>query len=177
MKKTRIILFFIIAYFLIYFLQVNFFSWFNIRGVQPNLFVVLVLFIGLNTNSKIGQALGFIIGLFTDFLFSESVGISAVLFTMIGYFGEILQKRFPKNSKITLIIMSSITTGIYELLRICYRYMFFSSHIGFVQFIITLSIELLFNALLIIIFYPIIHRFAVTVDDTFNGNDTITKYF
>ena len=58
-----------------------------------------------------------------------------------------------------------------------YRYMFFSSHIGFVQFIITLSIELLFNALLIIIFYPIIHRFAVTVDDTFNGNDTITKYF
>ena len=177
MRKAKIILFFIIAYFLIYFLQANFFSWFNIRGVQPNLFVVLVLFIGLNTNSKVGQIMGFIIGLFTDFLFSDSIGISAVLFMLIGYSGEILQKRFPKNSKITLIIMSSITTGIYELLRVCYRYMFFSSQMGFVQFITTVVIELLFNALLIIILYPIINKSAIVVDDTFNGNDTITKYF
>ena len=71
MRKAKIILFFIIAYFLIYFLQANFFSWFNIRGVQPNLFVVLVLFIGLNTNSKVGQIMGFIIGLFTDFCISK----------------------------------------------------------------------------------------------------------
>lgn len=177
MRKAKIILFFIIAYFLIYFLQANFFSWFNIRGVQPNLFVVLVLFIGLNTNSKVGQIMGFIIGLFTDFLFSDSIGISAVLFMLIGYSGEILQKRFPKNSKITLIIMSSITTGIYELLRVCYRYMFFSSQMGLVQFITTVAIELLFNALLIIILYPIINKSAIVVDDTFNGNDTITKYF
>lgn len=177
MKKAKIIIYFIIAYFLIYFLQANFFSWFNIRGVQPNLFVVLVLFIGLNTNSKVGQVMGFVIGLFTDFLFSNSVGISAVLFTLIGYSGEILQKRFPKHSKITLIIMSSITTGMYELIRACYRYMFFSSHIGFVQFVTTLAIELLFNALLIIILYPVISRTGIAVDDTFNGNDTITKYF
>ncbi len=177
MRKAKIILFFIIAYFLIYFLQANFFSWFNIRGVQPNLFVVLVLFIGLNTNSKVGQIMGFIIGLFTDFLFSDSIGISAVLFMLIVYSGEILHKRFPKNSKITLIIMSSITTGIYELLRVCYRYMFFSSQMGFVQFITTVAIELLFNALLIIILYPIINKSAIVVDDTFNGNDTITKYF
>ena len=118
-----------------------------------------------------------IIGLFTDFLFSDSIGISAVLFMLIGYSGEILQKRFPKNSKITLIIMSSITTGIYELLRVCYRYIFFSSQMGFVQFITTVAIELLFNALLIIILYPIINKSAIVVDDTFNGNDTITKYF
>lgn len=177
MKRARIILYFVIAYFLIYFLQTNFFSWFTIRGVQPNLFVFLILLIGLNTNSRVGQVVGFIIGLFTDFLYSNSIGISAILFMLIGYSGEFLQKRFPKNSKITLIIMSSITTGVYELLRVCYRYMFYSSHMGFIQFIITLSIELLFNALLIIILYPIINKFGIFVDDTFNGNDTITKYF
>ena len=177
MKRARIIIGLVIVFFLICFLQANLFSWFNIRGVMPNLFVVLVLFIGLNTNSKVGQIMGFLIGLFTDFLFSDSVGISAVLFTLVGYSGEILQKRFPKNSKITLIIMSSITTGIYELIRVCYRFLFFSSQIGFVAFITTLAIELLFNALLIIIFYPIINRCGIMIDDTFNGNDTVTKYF
>lgn len=177
MKKARIILYFVIAYFLIYFLQTNFFSWFTIRGVQPNLFVILILFISLNTNSKFGQVVGFIMGLFTDFLYSNSIGISAVLFMLIGYAGEFLQKRFPKNSKITLIIMTTITTGVYELLRVLYRYMFYSSHIGFIQFVIMLSIELLFNALLIIILYPIINRAGMSIDDTFNGNDTVTKYF
>ena len=177
MRKVRIIIFFMIVYFLIVFLQANFFSWFNIKGVQPNLFVVLVLFVCLYTNSKIGQIMGFIIGIFTDLIFSNSVGISAVLFMFIGYAGEILQKRFPKNSKITLIIMSSITTAIYEVIRVCYRYMFFSSEMSFLPFAMTLSIELAFNALLIIILYPVINKAGILVDDIFNGNDTVTKYF
>lgn len=177
MKRVRIILFIIAIYLFMYFLQVNFFSWFNISGVQPNLFVVLALFVGLYTNTKFGTIMGFFLGLYTDFLFSDSVGISAVLFTLIGYSGEILQKRFPKNSKITLIIMSSITTAIYEVIRVCYRHLFFSSDIGFISFVVTLAIELLFNALLIIIFYPLINKSGEILDDTFNGNDTVTKYF
>lgn len=177
MRRARIVFGIVIVFFLICFLQANLFSWFNIRGVKPNLFVVLALFIGLNTNSKVGQIMGFILGLFTDFIFSESVGISAVLFMLVGFSGEFLQKRFPKNSKITLIIMSSITTAIYELIRVCYRFLFFSSQIGFFAFLITLAIELLFNALLIIIFYPIINKFGIMIDESFNGNDTITKYF
>lgn len=177
MKKIRMVLFFIALYLLIYFLQVNFFSWFNINGVQPNLFVIFVLFIGLYTNEKYGQILGFFIGLFTDFLFSNSVGISAVLFTFIGYIGERLQKRFPKNSKITLIIMSGIVTATYEILRVCYRYMFFSSQLEFFPFVKALLIELVFNSLLVIIFYPVISKCGMIVDDTFNRNDTVTKYF
>jgi len=177
LKKVRIVLFIIAIYLFIYFLQVNFFSWFNIRGVQPNLVAVLVLFIGLYTNSRFGSISGFFIGLYTDFLFSDSVGISAVLYAAVGYSGEFLQKRFPKNSKITLIIMSSITTSAYEIIRACYRYLFFSSYIGFIAFFITLAIELLFNTLLVIIFYPLINKTGAVIDDTFNGNDTITKYF
>ena len=177
MKKAKVILLFILIYFAIYFFQVNFFSWFNINGVKPNLFVVLVLVIGLYTNSKAGQILGFIIGLYTDFLFSNSIGISAVLFTFIGYVSEPLQNRFPKNSKITLMIMSSITTIVYEILRACYRYMFYSSQLDFVQFICTLLIELVFNILLIIILYPGINKLGSYSDEVFNSKESVTKFF
>ena len=47
MKKTVSILLMFVAFLIIYFLQVNFFTWFNIAGVMPNLFILLIMVIGL----------------------------------------------------------------------------------------------------------------------------------
>ena len=47
MKKTMINIGLILTAILVYILQVNFFNWFNIAGVMPNLFVIFILFIGL----------------------------------------------------------------------------------------------------------------------------------
>lgn len=177
MKRAKVIIFLVAIFFIMYFLQVNFFNWFNIKGVQPNLFVVLALFVGIFSNAKVGQIFGFATGLYIDFLFSNSIGISAVLYSLIGYSGELLQKRFPKDSKITIIIMSSITTAVYEIIRVVYRYIFFSSKVGLVAFIYTLAIELIFNALLIIILYPLIHKLGSLISEAFNSNEMVTKYF
>ena len=94
LKKIGIIISIIIIYFLIYFLQANFFSWFTINGVQPNLFVLLALFIGIFMGRKVGSILGIILGLYTDFLFSNTIGISAILFGIIGLCGDYLDKKF-----------------------------------------------------------------------------------
>lgn len=53
MKKTITIITIIFIFFLIYFLQANFFTWFNMAGVMPNLYVILVLFIGLFMKRKL----------------------------------------------------------------------------------------------------------------------------
>ena len=53
MKKTVTIICIILAFFVIYFLQANFFTWFNIAGIMPNLYVILVLFIGLFMKRKL----------------------------------------------------------------------------------------------------------------------------
>lgn len=47
MKKTLIIIGLFITFLLLYFLQVNLFSWFTIAGINPNTFIILMLFIGL----------------------------------------------------------------------------------------------------------------------------------
>ncbi len=52
MKKTLTITILCIIFIIIYLLQINFFSWFTIAGVKPNLFVILVLFIGLYSGRK-----------------------------------------------------------------------------------------------------------------------------
>lgn len=47
MKKALLGIVAFLAFILIYILQTNFFTWFTIAGVKPNLVVMLVLFIGL----------------------------------------------------------------------------------------------------------------------------------
>ena len=66
MKKTIINILLILTTFIIYFLQSNFFSWFTISGVMPNLFVIYVLFIGLFSNRLTGVIYGVVIGAILD---------------------------------------------------------------------------------------------------------------
>ena len=72
MKKAILIIVLIIAFFIIYFLQANFFSWFTISGIKPNLFVIFILFIGLFAGKKIGAILGLILGLYLDLVIGKT---------------------------------------------------------------------------------------------------------
>ena len=63
MKKFWLAIGFIITFLIIYLLQSNFFSWFTIAGIKPNLIIIFVLFIGLFTNRMYGLTFGVIFGL------------------------------------------------------------------------------------------------------------------
>ena len=66
MKKVIFSLITFLMFILIYLLQSNFFSWFTIAGVKPNLVVMLVLFIGLFAGRIYGLTFGVIFGLLID---------------------------------------------------------------------------------------------------------------
>lgn len=177
MKKIGIIISIIIIYFLIYFLQANFFSWFTINGVQPNLFVLLALFIGIFMGRKVGSILGIILGLYTDFLFSNTIGISAILFGIIGLCGDYLDKKFSKDSKLTIVLMGAIVTAIYEIMLLVYRIIRLNCTFNIVSFLGTLGIEIIYNAFIIIIFYPLIHKFGLYIESIFKDKKMLPRYF
>lgn len=177
MKKISIIFSIIVIYFLAYFLQVNFFNWFTIDGIQPNLFVLLILFVGIFAGGKVGTILGIILGLYTDFLFSNTIGISAILLGFTGFCGNYLDKKFSKDSKITIVLMGGITTAIYEIVMYVYKIFKLSASINLLSFIYILAIEILYNAIIIIIFYPLIHRFGMYIEDVFKNKKMLPRYF
>ena len=177
MRKVMIIFSIVIIYFILYFLHVNFFSWFTIAGVMPNLIVLLVLFIGLFINSKVGAVMGFFIGLYTDFLFSQNIGCCAFLMMAVGYIGGYLDKKFSKESKMTIILIGSIVTAVYEIVMHLYRMIAFSVELNFWTFLWTLAIELLYNALLIIILYPAIQKAGFYAENEFENKSALPRYF
>ena len=75
MKKTLIIIAFFIVFLCIYFLQSNLFSWYNILGIKPNLFIVFTLFIGLFLRKNWGFSLGVIFGILLDLFIGKRIGI------------------------------------------------------------------------------------------------------
>ncbi len=178
MKKIMIIVGIVIIYFFMYFLHVNFFDWFTIAGIKPNLFVLLVLFIGLYTGEKCGAISGFIIGLYTDFLFSNKIGGSAILLLIVGFAGGYLDKKFSKDEgKMTIIVMGIIATSFYEVMFYIYNMIVLSVEFNIGSFLYILSIELLYNVLLIIILYPIINRLGCYAENIFKNKDISPRYF
>lgn len=177
MKKFKVILIILLLFFLIYFLQANFFTWFNIGGIMPNLFVLLVLFIGLFVGNKIGIIFGIIFGIILDLVIGRVVGPSSVLLGIIGLLGEYFDKNFSKDSKITLILMEACSLLIYEIGMYAFRVVQYGIEIESITFILTLLVEIVFNMLLTIILYPAIKKLGYYIEESFKGKKILTRYF
>lgn len=177
MKKFSIILGLILSFLIIYLLQVNFFSWFNLAGVKPNLFVILVLIIGLFSGRSIGTTFGIVFGLALDFFIGKSIGLSALMLGIVGFVGGYLDKSFSKDSRVTMITMICITTIIYEIGITILNYFINNANINIWYIIKTLIIELIFNSIITIIIYPLIIKFGYRIEENFKENKILTRYF
>jgi len=177
MKKTGIVVFLILLFIIIYLLQVNLFEWFNLAGVKPNLFVILILTIGLFAGKKIGTVLGIIFGIILDFLIAKSIGISSIMLGIVGLIGGYLDKSFSKDSRITIITMIVIATFIYEMGIILFNFFINGSQISIGYLTKTLIIETIFNSIITIIIYPLIIKLGYLLEENFRENRIFTRYF
>lgn len=177
MKKTISIICLIITFFIIYFLQSNFFTWFTIAGIMPNLYVILVLFIGLFVKRKLGLVFGLIFGLYLDIVLGRVVGISALGLGLIGLVGEILSKNFSKDSRFIVTLMVIVTTAIYEILVYFFSMLRLGADIEIIPFLKILIIEIIFNTLITIIIYPLLKKAGYYLENLFDDKFMLTRYF
>lgn len=177
MRNTIIIIATIIVFLISYFLQVNFFNWFTIGGVSPNLFIIITLFLGLFAGKRLGIPMGIILGILLDFFANKKIGISAIMLGIVGGLGGILDKNFSKDSKMTIILMTIAVTAVYEIGVYILNSMIISINIEVIPFIKILLIEILYNIIITIIFYPLLQKAGYYIEDAFRGKQILTRYF
>ena len=144
---------------------------------MPNLFVVLVLFIGLFVGKKLGVVFGLLFGIILDMMFGKTVGGSGVLLAIIGLIGEYFDKNFSKDSRIMIISISAISTLIFEVGIYLLNFIQFHIDVEIVSFAIKVLVEIIFNTLLILIFYPGMKRLGYYLEESFKGRKLLTRYF
>ncbi len=177
MKKTISVILIVVAFLIIYFLQSNFFTWFNIAGIMPNLFVILIVFVGLFAGKKLGLILGLIFGTCLDFFIGRYIGISGILLGAIGLLAEYCDKNFSKDSKITIILMVIVSTALFEIGIYVFSLIRNSIDAEILPFIKILVIEIIYNILISIIIYPLIHKLGYALENTFKTKTIMTRYF
>lgn len=177
MKKASIILILIISFLIIYFLQVNFFSWFTIARIKPNLFIIFILFISLFAGMKVGIPFGILSGLFLDIIIGKSMGTYSIMFGIVGIIGGYFDKNFSKESRITIMLMVAGSTAIFEIGNYILQMIELSINVEIIPFVITLIIEIIYNTILTIILYPIMQKVGYKIEDIFKGQKILTRYF
>lgn len=177
MKKTVINIILIVTAIVIYFLQANFFSWFNIAGIMPNLFVILILFIGLFGTRTMGAIYGLVIGLLLDLILGSKIGINSVGLGLIGFLSAVFDKNFSKDSRMTIMVMGIVSTAIFEVLVYLLNYVFLATNVELINFVKILVIEIVYNLILTIILYPLIQKFGYYIENEYKGNKILTRYF
>lgn len=177
MKKTLTIILLIIIFLIIYLLQSNLFSWFNLAGIKPNLFVIFVLIIGLFSGRSMGATFGIILGIMLDFFIGKSVGISGIMLGAIGFLGGVLDKNFSKDSRFTMIIMIIIATCFYEIGGYLFNYFVNNANVDILLFIKILIIENFFNIMITIALYPMIIKLGYKLEKIYKENRILTRYY
>ena len=177
MKKFFINLALIVSGFVIYFLQSNFFSWFTIAGVKPNIFVIYVLFIGLFGNRSMGIVYGSVVGIFLDLIYKEKIGANLFGLVLIGIIATLFDKNFSKDSRITIMFMVLGSTVIFEVVSYFINFVMCSVNVEILNFIKILLIEVVYNILITIIIYPLIQKFGYYIENEYKGNRILTRYF
>lgn len=88
-----------------------------------------------------------------------------------------MDKKFSKESKMTLILISTLVTAVYEIATHIYNMIAFSVELNIGTFLYILAIELVYNAFLIIILYPLIQKGGMYAEDEFENKSVLTRYF
>jgi rod shape-determining protein MreD len=94
-----------IIFIILYFVQADFFSWFTIAGISPNIFIIFILFLGLFTDNMFSIIMALLTGITLDLIIGKTVGITAIMFCLIAIIAGYFDKNFSKESKLTIMIM------------------------------------------------------------------------
>ncbi len=81
-------------------------------GVTVDLSPLLVAFIGLLCGSTVGAAVGFAVGLLVDLALVQTLGLTSLVFTLVGYgCGRLRELRDPQAALTPLLVGAGATAG------------------------------------------------------------------
>lgn len=177
MKKILIHVLLVITFIVIYLLQSICFSHFTIAGIMPNMFVILMLYIGLYMGRTMGIIYGIIYGILLDIWVGKNIGVTSIALALIGVISGLFDKTFSKDNRMTVVLMGIACTIIYEVILYVMQYFIIKINIEILSFIKILLIEVIYNMILIIIIYPLISKTGYEIEDEIKGDKILTKYF
>ncbi len=147
-----------LAYFVlilsVFFLQNNIFAASPLILTVPNLMLILVFSFGFIRGSVDGMCIGFACGLLLDVFFSETIGFSALIYTLLGY-GIGLLGRFYYTDFVDMPLALCLISDLFYHIGIFLFVFVINGQYDFGAYLVNIIIpELLYTALMTLLLYP-----------------------
>lgn len=110
---------FLLALFSVCLLQASIAPHLAIGGIQPDLFLILLLGLGLSAGSEITVSAGLLIGLYQDALSGAPLGLNAFSLSLIGFLVSRLSRQVKTTQltgRFTLLCLAGLLSGFTTLL-------------------------------------------------------------
>lgn len=93
------------------FVQIGVISEVPVFGVAIDVSPLLVAFVGLLCGSTVGAVTGFAVGLLVDLMLVQTLGVTSLVFTVIGYWaGRLRELRDPQAALTPLLVGAAAAT-------------------------------------------------------------------
>lgn len=104
-------------------------------------------------------------------------GITSIMLGIIGFLGGYLDKKFSKDSRITMILMVIFSTVLYEAGKYIINIIMYKIPVEVFPFIKIVFVETIYNIILVIILQPIIKKAGYYMENVFKSKNILTRYF
>ena len=114
MRKTLTIIYIILFIIAIFVVQMFVIDNKELFGVKPNLILICVIVVSLWFGVYTGSIFSFIIGMITDILFGNGIGLFTISYSIIGVLVGFFSNNYRKESKVALVCVTCVSTAIFE---------------------------------------------------------------
>lgn len=159
---TGLIVFGIIL--LSFWVQINLMNRIPLFGVKANMGIVFIVAISTLCGQGVGISIGLVYGVLSDIFFGKAFGIYTLLFLGIGFFCGHMSKRFSKENKSALVMVTSLATLVFEVFCYGFFFLIYRYEILFWQLLKTIGLEMLYNMFLARILFQLFSGLAEIIN-------------
>lgn len=150
MEKVLKIIFSTVIVILSFVLQLLVIDNMSLFGVRPNLFLISIIVVCLNTDIYISTFFSFIIGVIVDMLFGAG-GLFTISYTIIGMLLGFVNEDYMKENLLSISILTGISTILFELVQYIKSMIVISKYVSIFFFLKQLIISILLNVIIVVI--------------------------
>lgn len=165
MKKNILAFLYILLFvILIYFLQMYVIGEKTLFSVKPNLILISVLVVSLWYGLYIGTGYSFLIGMFTDLIYSSNIGMFTIAYTVAGIVVGLMYYYNQRESKISIIYATFVCVAVFEIVECIYYIALTNSFFNFWYLLKQILVSSILNIVITYIFYGILLKITENIE-------------
>lgn len=171
MKKTLTIVYLLLFILIIFVFQMYIIDERELFGVKPNLILISVIVVSLWFGLYTGSIYSVIIGIITDMLFGNNIGLFTIGYAITGVIIGFFNYNYRKENKIALLYLTFIATAIFELIEYIIYFVITKEYTSILYFVYQIILTSILNIVIVYVVYSLLYKIISFFEDRLNVYD------